>query len=940
MAYALTPMVTPEENEILISIPSALEIKDAIFAINAEKAPGPDGFSSSFYHAHWVEIGPALVEEIQRTFRTGNLPRGINHTHVRLIPKITTPQRVSDYRPIALCNVYYKVYSKILQKRLQPLLVKIISENQAAFVPGRIIGDNVLITHEVLHTLKTSRAEKRIAMAVKTDMSKAFDRLEWNFIAAVLERLGFHQHWIGLIMQCISSVTYSFLINGSPRGMVLPSRGIRQGDPLSPYIFILCSEVLSGLCNKAQAEGRIQGIRVARGCPRINHLLFADDTMFFLKVSREATTALRDILQRYEEASGQSINTDKSSITFSRRTPAELKRIVHSELQIQKEGGVGKYLGLPEHFGRRKRDLFSSIVDRIKQKASSWSNGHLSAAGKMVMLQSVLSPIPSYSMTCFKLPVSLCKRIQSALTRFWWDDNTEKRKMAWLAWDKMTLPKCSGGLGIRDVQAFNDAYLAKISWRLIENPDCLLGRILLGKYCLNENLLNCSAPKAASHGWQSILTGRDLLLKNLGWVLGDGADINVWDDPWLRLDSPCRPMGPATEASAHWRVSDLLHADTGEWNRERIQAILPFEEDRILAIQPSTKGAPDVLKWLGTLSGNYSVKSGYFTAMEEVTEAILEDEAAPEFDWKKTVWNLKIGPKTKMFVWKCLRGILPIGERLLARHINIDHNCKRCGSLESINHLIFHCPYAREVWKLAPLAGSFGISGLTDLRADWSDLHSQKCLPPTGIISTPLIPWIMWSLWKARNKFVFENHAGAPADTLSQAIVAARDWELAQTPKGERPPIPMKPPSLETANVARSDAAWSSSSQLAGLGWVVLNQDHKTLHQRGRRLIPSALIAEGLALKEAVTACISRDFKVARFESDSSQLIRAIREKSPPLELYGIVEDILILSQEFDCVAFDWISREKNCEADLLAKNALLLLDQEVGVAELLPPPI
>ena len=227
-----------------------------------------------------------LSKKCKSFFETSKLPAKINTTFIRLIPKVTGPQAVTDYRPIALCNVYYKIISKILTKRLQPLLTEIISETQSAFVPGRAIADNVLITHEVLHYLQTSKAEQRVSMAVKTDMSKAYDRLEWEFIQLVLERLGFHHRWISWIMECVSSVTYAFLINGSPRGRVKPSRGIRQGDPLSPYIFILCSEVLSGLCNRAQEAGRLTGIRVANESPRINHLLFADDTMFFLKADQ------------------------------------------------------------------------------------------------------------------------------------------------------------------------------------------------------------------------------------------------------------------------------------------------------------------------------------------------------------------------------------------------------------------------------------------------------------------------------------------------------------------------------------------------------------------------------------------------------------------------------------------------------------------------------
>ena len=254
----------------------------------------------------------------------------------------------------------------------------------------------------------------------------------------------------------------------------------------------------------------------------MNHLLFADDTMFFASANKRNFEALKDILSCYEEPSGQYINNDNSAITFSRRTPAALKLVIKDKLQIHKEGGVGKYLGLPDSFGRRKRDIFSSIVDRIQQKARGWSTKFLSSVGKLVMLQSVLSPIPSYSMTCFKLPVSLCKRIQSVVTRFWWDNNENTKKMGWMLWETIATPKSVGGLGMRDFLKFNDTLLAKIGWRLLNNRSSLLGKVLKEKYFSNITILLASESSNMSHGWRSILIGRDLLLKNVGWAVGDG----------------------------------------------------------------------------------------------------------------------------------------------------------------------------------------------------------------------------------------------------------------------------------------------------------------------------------------------------------------------------------------------------------------------------------
>ncbi|CAA7040441.1 unnamed protein product [Microthlaspi erraticum] len=192
----LSPCISQEENLKLIELPSTEEIKEALFSIHPDKAPGPDGFSACFFQTHWEVVGESIVEEVGSFFSSGILPTAINNTHVRLIPKTPSPKGVADYRPIALCNFYYKIIAKVLTRRLQPILNDIIVENQSAFVLGRAISDNMMITHEVMHFLKVSGAKKHCSMAVKTDMSKTYDRVEWDFLYAVQQRLGFHPKWI------------------------------------------------------------------------------------------------------------------------------------------------------------------------------------------------------------------------------------------------------------------------------------------------------------------------------------------------------------------------------------------------------------------------------------------------------------------------------------------------------------------------------------------------------------------------------------------------------------------------------------------------------------------------------------------------------------------------------------------------------------------------
>jgi hypothetical protein len=241
--------------------------------------------------------------------------------------------------------------------------------------------------------------------------------------------MGFPHNIINVIMRCVTTVTFSILINGVPSQVFSPQRGLRQGDPLSPYLFILCADVFSELINQAKQNMWIKGVKIAHGAPEVTHLFFADDSLLFCRAKNEEITHIKNIIATYQNASGQLVNANKSEIMFSKHVSEDVKDSIQESLAMQKVEHFSKYLGMPTYIGRSKNQFFQFIQDKIWKKLKGWKEKNLSFAGRATLIKAVAQAIPTYIMSSFLLPKGLCDHMESLISNFWWGSNVDKRKI-------------------------------------------------------------------------------------------------------------------------------------------------------------------------------------------------------------------------------------------------------------------------------------------------------------------------------------------------------------------------------------------------------------------------------------------------------------------------------------------------------------------------------
>ncbi|KAL8159786.1 hypothetical protein V2J09_001323 [Rumex salicifolius] len=914
------------------------EIRAAFYKMGAYKAPGIDRFQPVFYQKCWNVVRESVCTFIRDFFSTGCLPPEANETLIHLIGKVDSPELVSQFRPISLCNVLYKAITKILSNRLRPIMEYVVSPMQSSFIPGRFIMDNVLLAQELVHSMKRKTGRKGWFL-LKLDLEKAYDRLRWDFIEDTLRDVGLPDSWVRWIIECVSSASMRVLWNGEITEKFTPSRWVRQGDSISPYLFVLCLERLSHLISTEVASGNWRPIRVCRGAPRISHVFFADDIILAAEASVGQMRVIMRVLDRFCQASGQKISLAKSTIFVSKNVDREMTRHLESVSGIRATTDLGKYLRMSILHGKVTKATFSELIVKANKRLTGWKSQTLSMAGRVTLAKSVMSAIPSYAMNSVQLLSGTCEDLDKIIRSFIWGSYGGVRKPHLVDWGTVCSPKSVGGLGVRSTVEMNMASLGKLGWRLINEAADIWGRIMTAKYglsieggCVNQTKLLSNM----SYGWRSIRWALEGCVgRGIRWNVGDGSKIRFWLDHWLDggpLINLVVSMPPVDMLSA--RICDFWELDGG-WVWGQFSNYLPASCLMRLCAVVIRRGPnfADSIGWAHSRDGEYSTKSAYLSLKPLPS---METELCDIF---RRIWRLRVSERIRMFLWIGVHGKLMTNAERFRRHFASSPTCSICGrGDETLLHIFRDCDKARDVWNI-----------LVDNRI-MSDLHffdkSAKEWLLSGIRGEfeilPLIPnevvfaVVLWWLWRWRNGRVFKSDKSISdirSFVLEQAkeFAARMNWRHVDAMVGrhEEIHISWSRPAVGWVKV-NTDGARESRWGMATAGGVIRNDEGRWMGGFVKNIgVCSVPCAELWGIFHRLELAWESGCKLVVVESDSSTAIAFMNRR---VSVHHPLSSLVLACQSF--ISRDWVVQFRHCyrEANRVADHlASLAFDFPAG---------
>jgi hypothetical protein len=409
--------------------------------MKTKSAPGPNGFTVSFFKQLWGVIRLEVMKMV-RDYNNNALDlRRLNYGVITLVPKVKEANTIKQYRPICLLNFDFKIFTKLLTDRITPMADSLISESQTSFIKGRNILEGVVILHEVIHELKRTG---RKGVVFKIDFEKVYDKVRWDFIQEVMVRKGFPPHWIKQTMSTIQGGRVCINVNGERPPYFATYQGLRQGDPLSPMTFNLVAETLATLMRRAVRLGKIKGVMthlIAEGIP---HIQYADDTILMVEGDDASIANMKFILYCFEWMSGLKINHHKSEAYIFGVDNEEKDRIANM-LNCQKGDLPIKYLGIPISDSKLGMGALADVAEKVAKRVPSWKGKHMSSGGRLILTNTCLTSLPTFTMGFYLLPLGTHKKMDQIRSRFYWRGAGGDFKYHMVKWEAVCRPKEFGG---------------------------------------------------------------------------------------------------------------------------------------------------------------------------------------------------------------------------------------------------------------------------------------------------------------------------------------------------------------------------------------------------------------------------------------------------------------------------------------------------------------